>query len=640
MRMQVRSGLGQWQRLAQKQLDDPKMRMLLGLAASFLGGFCLSAASLGNRALPLCLAVLCAGLDGWLPMTFALGSGLGYWAFWGQEGVQGLVWLALGLPVCVLTSQSQRKLPLLMPSVGALIVAASGLVFQLWQRESISVAMYLLQIALAFGVTCLMLALQRQRGPVVDGLAVGVGVLALVQIAPFTWLNLGFVAAGAIALLAPFPAVAVAGLALDLTGAVPVPMTAVLCLAYFIRLIPFLPEKCRPPMPGLAYLAVMALCGQLQWLPLPALALGGLVGLLGGRSRQVTDDHSAEAHVQSRLETVAGVLAQTGQLLKRGNRCSPDEGAVMARVADRACGSCPCRTECTAAERVRYLPQALLHQSAITVENLPSDCRCSDRLLMELQQGQALYRLLCSDRHRQQEYRTALAQQYGFLAEYLRDTADRLPHREEIPPAKFRPETAVCSRGRESVNGDRCFRFQGADHRFYMLLCDGMGTGEGAAYEAKLAGNLLRRMLVAGYSAHAAVQSLNSLCALRSSAGAVTIDLAEADLVTGRVTLYKWGAAPSWLLGRAGWEKIEGACLPPGLSLEESRETVERVTLQHGAVLLMASDGVDGDAAVGALAGEYDQPAGFLAALVLENGVTAVPDDATAAVLRLHRLEK
>lgn len=639
MKMQMGKGVGQWQQFGQRLTDDPVVRPLLGLAVSFLGGFCLSAARLGNVVQPFCLAVLCAGLTGWLPMAFALGSSLGYWFFWGQEGLQGIFWVAAALSVCVLTGSRQQKMPLLMPSLGAMIVAVSGLIFQLWQAEQTSIALYLMRIGLAFGTVCLGQDLRRRRETVTEGLALGLGVLALAQIAPLPFLNLGVAAAAGVAALASFPAAALAGLALDLAGVVSVPMTAVLCLAFFVRLVPFLPRRVKMLLPALAYLVVMGLCGQSQWLPLPPLLLGGMAALIRPGERKLSEENDAQVYVQTRLETMAAVLSQSGWLLQQGNLRPVDERALITRAADRACGGCPLRKDCAAAEQAVFLPQALLHQSAITPENMPLSCKKKERLLQQLQQGQDLYRLLQADRRRQQEYRTALFQQYGFLAEYLRKMAEDLPRRQQRRSAKFQPETAVCSRGREMINGDRCFRFPVGDDRYYLLLCDGMGTGEGAAYEARLAGNLLRRMLVAGYSAGSAVESLNSLCALRSSAGAVTVDLAEADLVTGRVTVYKWGAAPSWLLHSQKVEQVGQACPPPGISLEEGMQRVDSIFLQNGEVLLMLSDGVDGETAISALEGDYDQPAGFLAALVLENGITEVPDDATAAVLRLNRLE-
>lgn len=640
MKILTAHNLRRWKRQARKWLADDRVGLPLRMVGSFLAGFCLSAASLGNLPQPLCLAVLCAGLPGWLPLPFALGGSLGYWVFWGRAGLQGLIWIAAGLPVCVIVGQRARKIPPLLAGLAGLTVAVSGVVFQVWQGENTAIGMYLLRIILASGATWLMYTAQQRQDPTADWLVMGFGVLALAQVAPLTFLNLGLLASAVIALAAPFPAVAIAGLALDLSGVTAVPMTAVLCLAYLVRLIPWLPRGSRPLVPGAVYVAVMRLCGQSQWLPLPALALGGVISLLLPRHTGAFVRRGDMGFAQAKLEMVSGVLAQARQLLQETLVYPMDEGALIARAAERACSTCIYRGECMEADRVRYIPQTLLHQSAITLENIPAGCRQPQRLLPELQHGRDQYRLLLADRQRQQEYRSAVMQQYGFLAEYLQELSDNLPRREEEPAARFQPEVAVCSRGRETANGDRCLWFAGPRSRYYVLLCDGMGTGDGAAYEARTAGSMLRRMLMAGYPAHYALQSLNSLCVLRGSAGAVTVDLVEADLVTGRATLYKWGAAPSWLLGRAGPERIGREGPPPGISLEQTEGTVDRFTLQNGVPLVLLSDGVDGSSAMAGLEGDYDQPAGFLAALILEAGYTEVPDDATAAVLRLHRAER
>ncbi len=631
--------LRRWKRRFRRFSADPRVRGPMNLAGAFLGGFCLSAASLANLPQPFCLAVLCAGLPGWLPLPFALGGCLGYRVFWGNAGLQGLIWIASGLPVCVLLGQQGRKIRLLPAGLAGLVVAVCGVIFQVWQGEDTSIAMYLLRIALASGTTWMLQSALRQQDPACRWLVMGVGVLALAQVAPLPFLNLGFLAAAILALTAPFPTVAVAGLALDLSGVTTVPMTAVLCLSYLLRLIPWLPRGAKLLLPGAVYAAVMSLCGQLQLILLPALVLGGIASLLVPGQPGFLERRGEAGFAQTRLELVSGVMAQARQLLQENLSYPMDEGALMVRVADRACSGCAYRAECGEAERVRYLPQTLLHQSSVAPEVIPPGCGQPQRLRLELQRGQDQYRMLRSDRQRQEEYRGALIQQYGFLAEYLQELADNLPQREEAA-ARFRPEVAVCSRGKEAANGDRCLYFAGPRSRYYVLLCDGMGTGEGAAFEARTAGSMLRRMLMAGYPAGHALQSLNSICVLRGSAGAVTVDLVEADLVTGRASLYKWGAAPSWLLGRAGPERVGREGPPPGISVEENRGTVDRVTLQYGVPLVLLSDGVDGSNAVAGLEGDFDQPAGFLAALILEAGCTEVPDDATAAVLRLHRMDR
>ena len=74
------------------------------------------------------------------------------------------------------------------------------------------------------------------------------------------------------------------------------------------------------------------------------------------------------------------------------------------------------------------------------------------------------------------------------------------------------------------------FAFSGSDCRYFVVLCDGMGTGLGAARDGQQAGKLLRQMLTAGFPAEHALESLNSLLVLRGRAGAVTVDLAELRL--------------------------------------------------------------------------------------------------------------
>ena len=195
---------------------------------------------------------------------------------------------------------------------------------------------------------------------------------------------------------------------------------------------------------------------------------------------------------------------------------------------------------------------------------------------------------------------------------------------------------AARSRGKERANGDRCLAFPGPECRYYVLLCDGMGTGLGAAQDGTAAAELLRQMLIAGFPAEHALESLNSLLALRGTAGAVTVDLVELRLDTGSAGIFKWGAAPSWVLTRGGVQKIGTAAPPPGISAGENRMTVEKLSLHRGEVLILLSDGVDGEGIRHLSELSPDAPPGELAAEILEKGCEGAEDDATAAAIRLR----
>ena len=184
-------------------------------------------------------------------------------------------------------------------------------------------------------------------------------------------------------------------------------------------------------------------------------------------------------------------------------------------------------------------------------------------------------------------------------------------------------------------NGDRCLRFAGVCNRYYVILCDGMGTGMGAVQEGKTAAAMLRRLLTAGYPASHALQSINSLCALRERAGAVTVDLLELQLDTGKATLYKWGAAPSYLLSGTMVQKVGVAGPPPGLSVTDGTEFSERFSLRREQILLLVSDGIPQTEALRCCMEHTDAEPEELATQLLSCALDGGEDDATVIAVTL-----
>lgn len=614
-------------RTCQRLLLNPKIRTGGVVLLCGGSGFLLSAASLGNYPQPLAMGLILA-MSGWHAAVMSLGAMLGYWVFWGIAGLQGLVWSASGgLLALLLARHILEEQPLIFPAISAFLTALTGLLFQLVLRDTVPVPVYFLRIVLAAGAGLLFPLALGRRTAVTDWLVSGVAVLALAQASPTPYLGLGYLAAGALAVGSAFPAAVLGGLGLDLAQVTRIPMTAVLCLAGVIRMIPFERKWMHCLAPGAACLVVMAICGIRDYTPLPGLILGGGLGMLMPPSQETARRRGETGLAQVRLELGAEVLGATQQLFLETAPPPVDASAVLQKVRQRACGSCSARNSC---------PQQSSLDISLLQNPLDAQCRKSGRLIPELRRGQEQLKLLKADSARQSEYRAAMVQQYQFLGDFLRRLADDLPRRGQRPRAWFRAEAAARSRSKELANGDRCLAFPGAECRYYVLLCDGMGTGLGAAQEGQSAISLLRQMLTAGFPAAHALRTLNSILALRGSAGAVTVDLAELYLDTGHATLYKWGAAPSWLLRRGSAEKIGTATPPPGLSVTESRETVEKLSLRRGEALVLLSDGVDGEGISRRSDLTPDMPPGELAAKILEHGRGKQMDDATAAVIRLR----
>ena len=69
--------------------------------------------------------------------------------------------------------------------------------------------------------------------------------------------------------------------------------------------------------------------------------------------------------------------------------------------------------------------------------------------------------------------------------------------------------------------------------------------------------------------------------------------------------------------------------------MTNARETAQRLSLRRGEVLILVSDGVDGEAVQRRIHALWELPPGELAAKLLESCAQGCEDDATVAVIAL-----
>lgn len=367
-----------------------------------------------------------------------------------------------------------------------------------------------------------------------------------------------------------------------------------------------------------------------------SLAIGTLAGVLLPPKKSPPAAKPRPLAAANALMMTASALA-VPQIAPSGINCAE----VFDRTAAAVCAKCvryeKCWTE--GAEQTYRLFSAvgdrLSRNGQLRTQDFPpafidSCCRFSElrsaiiRITdtLTLAQRQRKYREELSD---------AVAVQCRIFADFL-----RMPHGGTADP-HFVPDYAVCSIGRTDGNcGDRVSAFE-AEGRQYLLLCDGMGTGTDAAAEAAFAHRFLVGLLRAGMAAESALYLLNSTVLLRDFGGCVTVDLVCADLKSGEVLLYKWGAAPSYLKFRDKLIKVGTVGLPPGLGVDRTHKPQQiRLSLQRGEVLILTSDGIGGEVAERMLRrcpqGSLQELANGLASCGSAQG----EDDATAAVLCLR----
>lgn len=627
--MLVETYLRRGQRGLQRLALDPGVRRLAAGLAWSGGGFLLSAGGLGGYPQPVVVGMLVSAA-GWRVGLMMLGAILGYPAFWGKTGLPGVVWSAAAglLALLVGSRRESREQPLMLPILAAFLTGVTEICFCFLLKDDTPLTIRIVRVMLTLLTAMLFLQTSTCRDPLTDWLACGVLVLAVagVRLGPF---SLGLTAGGALAVGSAFPAAVLAGLALDLNRVTKLPMAAVLCLGWYLRLLPWKRKWQQALAPPAAFVLMSAVWGLWEPEALPGLALGSGLGLLLPQQPPLSRRRGPTGPAQVRLELGARAITTLGRQLQELSPPPIDEEALVEKVRSKTCATCSSRKGCRTRENFTF---------ALIRDPMDADCARPGRLQPELRRAREHWKLLKADRQRRWEYRQALIQQYDFLSGYLRELSDRLPRKPSQTRPAFRIEAGARSREKQRANGDSCTAFPGLDNSYYLLLCDGMGTGIGAAQEGLTAVTLLRQLLTAGFPAEHALDTLNSLLALRGSAGAVTVDLCRIHLDTGLAELYKWGAAPSYLLDRTGIKKIGTALPPPGISLHKICRETEKLSLRRGEVLILLSDGVNGEEAVGAQDLSPDLPPGELAAKLLEKGHADAEDDATVLTVRLRPL--
>lgn len=207
----------------------------------------------------------------------------------------------------------------------------------------------------------------------------------------------------------------------------------------------------------------------------------------------------------------------------------------------------------------------------------------------------------------------------------------------------------VAARRREGQreSGDTGTWFKREDGSMFVLLCDGMGSGEAAQKESGLAVRLLEDFLRSGMDSVAALRTVNSALSLKNEeTGAfTTVDLLRIDLYTGSGELCKLGAAPTYLRRKGEVNRLSGAALPAGLAEGGGEPDVTKLELGEGDCVLLVSDGIAEAGEDGWLRERLTQFDGKspreLAQSVMEESEKRVgaADDRTAVVITLRRRE-
>ena len=159
---------------------------------------------------------------------------------------------------------------------------------------------------------------------------------------------------------------------------------------------------------------------------------------------------------------------------------------------------------------------------------------------------------------------------------------------------------------------------------------------------------LLRQFLEAGIEPGPALKTLNTALSLRgeSGGGFTTIDLLALQRASGQASLYKYGAAPSYLKRSGSVSRYTGQSLPAGLQAVREAPECTRLQLTAGSFFVMVSDGIadagNDEWLQNLLAGWSGRDANALVSLILaeSRGRKGLEDDCAVLVLHLSSGEK
>ena len=150
-------------------------------------------------------------------------------------------------------------------------------------------------------------------------------------------------------------------------------------------------------------------------------------------------------------------------------------------------------------------------------------------------------------------------------------------------------------RSGENISGDAATYFRDKEGNMFVVLCDGMGSGETAHKRAEEIMRLCESFLRIGVSPISAAELVTATLEHQDrGAGGVTLDIARIDPYTSILTSVKYGAAPTYIRHRTadGRYSLSKICAGgPGGELYGIADA--EVELSEGDTILMASDGAE-----------------------------------------------
>lgn len=149
--------------------------------------------------------------------------------------------------------------------------------------------------------------------------------------------------------------------------------------------------------------------------------------------------------------------------------------------------------------------------------------------------------------------------------------------------------------GEDGFCGDTVNIFENSSDCFYSFISDGMGSGRDAAFTSGICSVFLSKMLSASNRCDTSLRMLNGFLRNKGNGSmhecSATVDLMELDMITGKASFYKSGAAPTYVFREGSLFKLRSNTVPVGIIKELDAKKMS-FDVGDGDVVVMVSDGV------------------------------------------------
>lgn len=314
-------------------------------------------------------------------------------------------------------------------------------------------------------------------------------------------------------------------------------------------------------------------------------------------SRFLSEDILAGEDFKRRLETFAQAIRDLGNGVKNLSEGGIPENDSYGSLYDRVCLNCRNREYCSV--NIKALENTMERDGFLNSSNAPygfgAVCERPEKFITEFSHVYELNKQNELFRGEASYDRTIALNQYGELSDII-SSLSCLAAEEPKPEEKkelFSVKLSVCQepcRGQD-ICGDTVIHFQ-KEHRYFVILCDGIGSGQAARDISSLSAQLFAEFLSSGIDKKSTVNIINSALALNSDKESFSsADILEIDLFTGRAEFFKIGCAQSFIKRGDKISEISSCSLPVGI-LENIDVEPQDFRIMPDDIILMVSDGI------------------------------------------------